>query len=93
VKIGSRNFMNLQKLLSIQSDIDLPLARVLPTLMHIGQLANPHLSGQPRMTQMEHLNILKLEFKSALEYWQMQYSDMPHLSGALQNQLFIGQEM
>jgi len=93
VKIGSVNFMNLHKLLDIQANIDLPTARVLPALLHIAQLANPHLDGQPRMTQMEDLNVLKLEFKTALEYWQTKYSDAPKLSEALQHQLFLGDSM
>ncbi len=93
VKIGSRNFLNLRTLLNIQANIDLPLARVLPTLLHIAQLFNPSISGQSRMTQMEHLNILKLEFKESLEYWQTVYSDTPSLSDSLKRQLFLGLDM
>jgi hypothetical protein len=93
VQIGSKNFSDLRKLLSIQADIDFPLARVLPTLLHVAQLSNPFLTGQSRMTQLEHTNMLKVEFKLYLEKWQDVYSDRPSLSVSLRRQLAAGLEM
>ncbi len=93
VKIGSVFFDELNLLLDIQAQLDLPKSRFFPILLHIVGLMNPSLIGLDRQIQTEHLGALIIEFKDSLTHHQQDYGSNAALSSALKAELSIGMKM
>lgn len=93
VKVGSTPFNELQLLLELQAELDLPASRFFPILAHVVSLMNPLLTGMDRQIQTEHLQSIIVNFKDSLARWLVVYKNDEGLQRTLREELSIGINM